>query len=119
MVDNAAATIGLNEVALGIGVPKFWVDVFLRRVGHSKGELLLKNAVLLKPIEALDVGLVDVVVSPDKLMSTAEEMILKMISLPSEGRVSTKWSVRSALAITWRENLATEAADSWKFLAED
>lgn len=35
--------IGLNEVALGIPVPIYWTELFLKTVGHSAGEKLLKS----------------------------------------------------------------------------
>lgn len=82
--------IGLNEVALGIPVPRYWMALMARVVGHAAASRLCQRAALLSPGEALGVGLVDEVVSPHKLLSTAEAVMDHMLKLGDVGRV-VRW----------------------------
>ena len=119
MVDGNG-TIGLNEVALGIAVPKYWAHVFIRKVGHARGEPLLKNADLLRPREALAAGLVDHVVdSVDELLPTAEKMVVRMaMAHPQEGRAMTKQTIRGELSEEWAAYAEEEARSVWGFLSD-
>lgn len=53
--------IGLNEVNLGISVPKYWCKIMARIVGQAQAERLCLNAALLSPQDALACGLIDTV----------------------------------------------------------
>ena len=55
--------IGLNEVALGIPVPKYWAKILIGLVGYAKAEHMCLNASLLSPQDAAASGLVDQVAS--------------------------------------------------------
>lgn len=59
---------GLNEVALGIAVPKMWAALMARLVGQGPAEKLLQFAAMLKPAEARRLGLVDEVVPKEGLL---------------------------------------------------
>ena len=119
MVDGRG-TIGLNEVALGIAVPKYWASVFVRKVGHARGEPLLKNASLLRPREALAAGLVDHLVdAEEELIPTAERMVVRMaLAHPDQGRAMTKQAIRGELADAWARYAEEEARTVWGFLSD-
>lgn len=118
---SAIPTIGLNEVALGIAVPEFWSRVFLQRVGHAKGEPLLKNAIMVPAREALAIGLVDQVVDDiDALLPASERLIQKMVSFPVlEGRAMTKASIRGQISEEWLRHIDNEAEQVWGFLSDE
>jgi 3,2-trans-enoyl-CoA isomerase len=79
-------SIGLNEVALGIAVPKFWGELMARVVGRGRADRLLQFAMMLEPEEAKDDGLVDEVVPRYKLASTAEAAMQQMLKVPDHSR---------------------------------
>ena len=50
--------IGLNEVKIGVPVPRTWCKIMERLVGGRAGHMLL-TGVMCKPKQALQIGLVD------------------------------------------------------------
>jgi enoyl-CoA hydratase/carnithine racemase len=79
-------SIGLNEVALGISVPKYWGLLMQRIVGAGPAEKLLQFAVMATPEEAKELGLVDDVVPKLKLQAAAEMAIMELLKAPDAGR---------------------------------
>jgi len=79
-------SIGLNEVALGISVPKFWGILMQRVVGIGQGEKLLQFAVMVNPEEAKELGLVDSIVPKMKLRAAAETAMADLLRAPDAGR---------------------------------
>lgn len=79
-------SIGLNEVALGISVPKFWGLLMQRVVGSGPAEKLLQFAVMTTPDEAKELGLVDDVVPKMKLQAAAESALMELLKAPDAGR---------------------------------
>lgn len=63
--------MGLNEVALGIPVPLFWVKVMAQQIGAGRADALLQTATFVGAAEAKALGMVDAVVSTADLMATA------------------------------------------------
>lgn len=86
MTDNGY--IGLNEVALGISVPKYWGKLMERTVGSGKAEKMLQFARLLKTQDAHECGLVDTVCSTDELKDRVVETLKQLTNskLPEMGR---------------------------------
>jgi 3,2-trans-enoyl-CoA isomerase len=78
--------IGLNEVALGISVPKYWGLLMQRIVGAGPAEKLLQFAVMATPDEAKELGLVDDVVPRHKLQTAAEAAMTELLKAPDAGR---------------------------------
>ena len=62
-------TIGLNEVELGIAVPKFWARLLGRVTSVGVADKLCCFSQLLTPSQALTAGLVDEVVPAARLMT--------------------------------------------------
>ena len=83
---TAACVPGLNEVALGIAVPKYWARLMARVVGQGPAERLLQFAVMLTPEEARRAGLVDEVVPVFKLLAAAEGAMQEMLKSPDFSR---------------------------------
>jgi len=112
-------TIGLNEVALGMGVPKRWTEVFARTVGsQAKAEQLLQTATLLTASEALAIGLINrVIPTKEALLPAAEEELKARLKFPDSGRVTTKLWLRKELSEAWESELEEEAKGAWKSLS--
>jgi Delta3-Delta2-enoyl-CoA isomerase len=60
--------IGLNEVELGIPVPKFWAALMVRVVGQGIADKLCGFAQMSTPQQALNVGMIDEVVATGQLL---------------------------------------------------
>jgi len=116
--DVPNASIGLNEVALGIPVPRFWVTRFLEALGSTRGELALLSGRMLTPEQAQQGGLLHQLVPKDNLMAEAEKALNTLfLRHPDAGRIGTKRDARAALAKQWIEYAPQEAAGGWKMLS--
>ena len=118
-VQTTEGTFGLNEVALGISVPRYWADLFLARcIDRVKGERLLQLGVLLNPKEALDLGLIDQIVGEGALMAAAQSALERFTKVPSGARATTKDTIRSRFSAEWLAYGEEEAREGWKMLNE-
>mmetsp|Transcript_31403 Transcript_31403/g.43574 ORF Transcript_31403/g.43574 Transcript_31403/m.43574 type:complete len:264 (-) Transcript_31403:130-921(-) len=109
MTDDASSCIGLNEVALGIAVPRYWAVVMARVVGHRVAEKLLTSAAMPAAREALELGIVDAVVPKSHLMVEAEKNMKAHLKFPVNGFGVTKAALRGELAAQWLDYGAEEA----------
>lgn len=110
-----AGSIGLNEVALGITVPKFWGKLMQQTIGPS-ADRLLQLAVLVSPEEALKLGLVDEICAASKLEMLAENAARQMLRVPDKSRAGTKMLMRGDFCKDWEGYLEYEAAYAWDLL---
>jgi len=116
------ATMGLNEVALGISVPKNWVKVMIGIIGQGKTEKLTQNARFIGAQESLKIGLVDAVVKgPDDLDGSVINVAKEVFKLPDPGRGITKDILRGELGQAWgdKDRLEKEAHQLWGHLAKE
>lgn len=60
---NGKHTIGLNEAQLGIIPPQWFIDSYVAILGDKRAEIALMKGTLFHPNEALNIGLVDELVS--------------------------------------------------------
>lgn len=110
-------SIGLNEVLLGIPVPKFWADLMGRVVGVATAERLTLNGKFLSPSEALEAKLVDALVATSgDLLPAAEAHLKTLLALPSGARHATKLSSRLQFCKSWESYSCEEPAGAWEFL---
>jgi 3,2-trans-enoyl-CoA isomerase len=74
------ATMGLNETALGIPVPQYWVRLLGTIVGPAVADKMAQFAQMIPAKQGLKMGLVDhVVPSRQVLVPAAEEIIKKVV----------------------------------------
>ena len=79
-IASEKAQFGQPEVGLGI-IPGFGGTARLPKlVGKGMGKYLIMTGDYVKADEALRIGLVEKVVSPEELMSTCEDLAKKIIS---------------------------------------
>jgi len=97
------ATMGLNEVALGIPVPRFWAALMVRLTGQRVADDLVLNARMVNAEKAVAVGLADTIVSADELLSVAVKHAAHLGGLPSAARGATKASMREEFCRAWEE----------------
>lgn len=115
--DIPGAVIGLNEVALGIGVPRYWTNVMAALIGGRQTETLLLTAAMPKAAEAHRMGLIDKLVTKEELMPAATKVMESLLKFPRSGQILTKTSLRMDLAKQWEEYCAEEAETVYGVLA--
>jgi Delta3-Delta2-enoyl-CoA isomerase len=116
------ASLGLNEVAIGITVPAYWIKVMIGIIGQGKTDKLTQYARSVGAEEALKIGLVDTVVpSDDALEPAALKLAKEIFKLPDAGRSITKDSLRGELGRSWGDKigLENEAHQIWGFLTQE
>jgi 3,2-trans-enoyl-CoA isomerase len=92
--DQHKPTIGLNESKLGIVAPPWLGQQMVDTVGRRTAELSLATGVLYSPEEALQIGLVDLVVPQDQVEATAVEVAAQWAKIPPGARVASKMMIR-------------------------
>lgn len=114
------ATMGLNEVSLGVSVPAKWQKLMASIIGHRRAEKMCQFSHTMSAGEAEQLGIVDALVeSASELEGTALQMATKALKLPDAARVLTKRDARDALAKEWAdpEWLKQEAEFAWGLLS--
>ena len=113
--------IGLNEVALGISVPAKWAGLMQNTIGQGKAEQMLQFAKLASPQEALQIGLIDQVVTKADLLSTAEAAMQQILmAAPFDvGRQMTKNHLREQFSLDWEAYCVPEVDGAWEQLSQD
>jgi enoyl-CoA hydratase len=90
--------LGLNEVSIGITVPTWAVELARYRMPPSEFDLAVVLGRMGGPEEALRAGILDRVVAPDDVISTATEMARELAELQPEAVAGTKARARADLA---------------------
>ena len=100
--------IGLNEVPVGIVVPSSIFDLYSFWIGHARAYRFLLEGKLMKPQEALEVGLIDEVVPADRLQTAATRRVKSVMQFEQHAWRTTKQNLRKAMA-SQMEMAKTEA----------
>jgi len=103
--------IGLNEVAIGLTLPDFALELANERL--SKRHLLraTTTAELYGPAEACDAGYLDRVVAPGQLESEAMAEAARLAELSRPAFAGTKQALRGAMVERIRTGLEKNLAD--------
>ena len=108
--------IGLNEVLIGLPVPKLWCKLMERNIGAKYAHSALMTGKMFKPREALAVGLVDELAPEPDLLARAEGVIKKWAKLPHFGVSTTKRFLKDEIANEMFEFCDEEAEQTWGIL---
>ena len=129
MTSNAhmKSYIGLNEVALGIHVPKYWGELMRRTASKACGaaiDRVLLNATLMPSEQAFDMGLVDELVDDAAALERRAVEVLEAATGRKSARVmaarhKTKLLGREAFVAQWSAYLDGEATLGWAALADE
>jgi 3,2-trans-enoyl-CoA isomerase len=118
-VQSLEGTFGLNEVQLGIPVPKYWGKLFVNTAAHApSAELALHRGALLAPHEAQRMGLVHETVPTSAIMAATERAMETLLRLPDNARAATKMNVREEFSREWEGFIEEEARKGWEMLRE-
>jgi Delta3-Delta2-enoyl-CoA isomerase len=96
--------MGLNEIKLGVPVP-YLSDLMLRQiVGDRAATEMIYQGEFIEPINAGKIGLVDEVLSQDKVESRAIEKITKLAALPGQAFTAIKDNRVEAIRLAYEKN---------------
>lgn len=108
--------IGLNEVQVGIPMPRIIAEAAAWLVGSRNAAHLCTTGRLMGPEEALRMGLVDLVVPPIEVVAEARRWCDEVVALPSRALALTRGVARSRLVELVRSNRADDCVrlrDEW------
>lgn len=111
-----AHRIGLNEVAIGLAVPRFGIALARHRLTPPAADRCLLTGVLLDPHEARAAGFLDRVVAADELHAEAHAAARELASVDRGAHAATKLRVREDVLAGVRagiERIERGTADAW------
>lgn len=86
--------LGLNEVQVGLPVPRVILGGLTRLMGERRAEHLAVQGLLVSPDEALAVGLVDHVLPPEQVVPRAVDWCQDLLKLPTNAMHATRRALR-------------------------
>ena len=89
--------IGLNEVAVGLSMPIAIGRVFQSLLGERVAEKMTLKGELVNPEKARQVGLIDEVVTSEKLLDYTIETMTQWLKLPFEKQITSKLTLRKEI----------------------
>lgn len=92
------AKIGLNETAIGMGLPWYAVRLGEARLSKRHRQRSILQAEIYDMAGAADAGYLDELVAPDAVVSTAVERARELGALPAQAYAFTKRRLRQAVA---------------------
>jgi enoyl-CoA hydratase len=102
--------IGMNEVAIGMTLPYFAVEIARHRLTPAYFDRAAILAELYSPQEAITPGFLDRVVSSDQLLDTARDTASALSKLDMPAHAATKLRVRGPMLEALRQAIASELA---------
>lgn len=107
--------MGFNEVQVGIPLPPVVLSAMKRQVGARQAERLGAGGLVISGPEAARLGLVDELVSLDRVAGCAIEWCHSMLALPPQAMTLTRTKARADLASFFDhiEREVDEAIKNW------
>jgi enoyl-CoA hydratase len=108
--------IGLNEVAIGLAVPRFGIALAQHRLSAPYADRCLVTGALLDPEEARTAGFLDRVVAPQRLREEALAAARTLAGVDRPAHAATKLRARAQALAGVRdgiERIARGAAGEW------
>ncbi len=100
--------IGLNEVRIGITMPRFVLALAGQRLNRAHFDRSVVSAAMYAPVDAVTAGFLDRVVSAEELGDSSLEAAHALAGLNPAAHAATKLSVRAATLAAMREAIATD-----------
>ena len=115
---HKTSTFGLNEVMLGIPVPKFWAMRFCEVTEQSVGREVVVTRRVGKPREGVEIWVDRLGREEGMLEKRVMEIAEKMKQVPRDGYAKTKVNLRGEFAEQWyRYGCDEEARDGFECCA--
>lgn len=103
--------IGENEVAVGLTMPHFGIEVSRQRLLPSFFQRSVINAEIHTPAQALAAGFLDRVVPPSELEASASRVATELAQLPATAYAATKERTRAQGLAAIRHAIELDRAD--------
>ena len=100
--------IGMNEVAIGMTLPYFAVEIARQRLTPAYFNRAAILAEMYSPQEAVSPGFLDRVVAPDQLLAAARETAAALSKLDMPAHAATKLRVRGTALEALRQAISSE-----------
>ncbi|WP_419799517.1 MAG: crotonase/enoyl-CoA hydratase family protein [Terasakiella sp.] len=100
---NGSAKIGLNEIAIGVEMPGYGVDLVLDRLAKPAQIPALANSVIYTPDQAVQVGFLDEAVEADALNSRVNDVAGYLASLNMPAHQKAKRALRADFLAKYEE----------------
>jgi len=97
--------LGLNEVAIGLAVPRFGIALAQHRLARPYADRCLLTGALLDPDEACAAGFLDRVVAPERLRDEARAATDALAALDRTAHATTKLHVRERVLVGVRDGI--------------
>lgn len=98
--------LGLNEVAIGMVVPDWAMTIARERMSKRHIQRSIANARIFSPDEAVDAGILDITVDPDKVVERAIEEAAAFAALDPKAYAGTMKAFRSDVGATMEREIA-------------
>jgi len=109
--------IGLNEIEVGLFVPRPILDLLIARVGQDNASQLVLDSRMLTPGQAQRFGLVHELCNGDELMDRAQNLIKRWLKWDSQAWKKTKVELKAPILESWNQpfdDLINKIKDHWK-----
>ena len=116
---ESSGTIGLNEAQFGLVAAPWMAQLLIRTIGFRKAEEALSLGTLFSPEEALEVGLVDQLVSRDMVLDRSYEVASKFAKIPSQARYASKMLTRKKHLDHFVQNREWDASHMCSLILSD
>jgi len=103
--------IGLNEVAVGMTLPVFAIELARNRLSKRHFLRATSQAALYAPGAAVDAGFLDHLEAPDRLAAAAQAEAKRLGALPQPAFRASKQRLNGALAARIRDGLEADLED--------
>ena len=100
--------IGMNEVAIGLAVPGFGIEVARQRLTPAYFNRCLLTGELLAPAEALTAGFFDRIVPASELDMAADQAAMSLCQINLAAHATTKMRVRGQAIKALRDTIDSE-----------
>jgi enoyl-CoA hydratase len=100
-----AFKLGLNEVAIGLAVPRFGIALAQHRLARPYADRCLLTGALLDPAEACTAGFLDRVVEPGQLIAEAMTVAGALAAVDRSAHATTKLHVRERVLAGVRDGI--------------
>jgi enoyl-CoA hydratase len=100
-----AFKLGLNEVALGLTVPRFGIALAQHRLARPYADRCLLTGALLDPEEACAAGFLDRVVAPERLRDEATAAASALAAIDRAAHANTKLYARERVLAGVRDGI--------------
>jgi len=100
---NGTSKIGLNEIAIGVEMPAYGVDLVMDRLAKPAQIPALANSVIYTPDQAVQVGFLDEVVDGDNLDGRVNDVAGYLATLNMAAHQKAKRALRADFLAKYKE----------------